>query len=150
MNRQAILDVLNSLEAVDTIGGVEAYILVDSSKENLRKLNEVGVTDEVIFRYGDKETFCILALAFSEGYADGYSNGKLFFAGLNNFRIEDIDGCEFVKSRDVGKMLISFHKDYDGYPTGKILVVYADGSQGAINQEEAQEKFDSGSWEVIN
>nr|WP_162305343.1 hypothetical protein [Brevibacillus laterosporus] len=48
MNRQAVLDVLNSLEVVDMNGGEDAYILVDSSKENLKKLNEVGVTDDYV------------------------------------------------------------------------------------------------------
>lgn len=83
MNRQAVLDVLNSLKAVDTNGGDDAYILVASSKKNLRKLNKVGVTNDVIYRYGDKETFCILALAFTEGYADDFRDGKLVFAGSN-------------------------------------------------------------------
>ncbi|GED55750.1 hypothetical protein [Brevibacillus borstelensis] len=77
MNRQAVLDVLNSLEVVDQIGGESPYILVANNEENRMKLNAVGVTDETITRYGDDETFCILALAFSEGYADEYRDGKL-------------------------------------------------------------------------
>lgn len=81
MNKQAILDVLNSLEVIETNGGDDAYILVANSEENCRKLNAVGVTDETIMRYGDDETFCILALAFSEGYADEYRDGKLVLWG---------------------------------------------------------------------
>ncbi|WP_157930369.1 hypothetical protein, partial [Mycobacteroides abscessus] len=65
----------------------------------------------------------------------------------NSFDISDIDGCEFVKSRVVGNMMISFHKDFDSCCyTGKILVVYADGSRKAISQEEAQAYIDSGEW----
>lgn len=81
MNKQAVLDVLNSLEVIETNGGEDAYILVANSEENRMKLNAVGVTDETITRYGDDETFCILALAFNEGYADEYRDGKLVLWG---------------------------------------------------------------------
>lgn len=65
------------------------------------------------------------------------------------FNIEDIDGCEFVKNKSAGHMLISFDTDEMGYRTGKIRTVYADGSGGAIDQEEAQEHINSGYWKVI-
>lgn len=45
-------------------------------------LNEVGITNEVIDKYGDEEMFCVLALAFTEGLADYYESGKLFYRGL--------------------------------------------------------------------
>lgn len=77
MNRQAVLDVLNSLEVVDQIGGESPYILVANNEENRMKLNAVGVSDETIRKYGgDDEFVCILALAFHGGYADDYKDGK--------------------------------------------------------------------------
>ncbi|CAI8779219.1 hypothetical protein EMIT07CA2_10234 [Brevibacillus sp. IT-7CA2] len=39
-----------------------------------RKLNAVGITDEVINQYGDDESFDVLALAFAEGYTDYYTD----------------------------------------------------------------------------
>lgn len=75
--KQAVLDVLNSLEVVDAD---EGYILVESTVENIQKLNAVGVTDEEIHEAGDDDTFCILAVAFNGRYADGY-NGKLVLWG---------------------------------------------------------------------
>lgn len=81
MNRQAVLDVLNSLEVVETNGGEDAYILVENSEEVRRKLNAVGIADEVINRYGDEESFDVLALAFSEGYTDYYTKGKFVLWG---------------------------------------------------------------------
>lgn len=77
IEKQRVLDALNSLEVVDENGGDSAYLIVDSSNENLEKLNVVGVTKETALKYGDEETFCILALAFSEGYADLYDGSKL-------------------------------------------------------------------------
>ncbi|MFE4569095.1 hypothetical protein [Paenibacillus chitinolyticus] len=47
---------------------------------------------------------------------------------IQGFQIEDIDGCEFVQSMNIGKLMISFHQDFDGYYTGKIHVVYPDAS----------------------
>lgn len=67
----------------------------------------------------------------------------------NTFYIEDIDGCEFVVSKIVGRMLISFHRNADGYETGLIHCVYPDGSQCTKTEEEAQGKLDSGEWTVI-
>jgi len=77
MNRQAICDVLNSLEVIDRQGGEDAYILVANNEENRAKLAAVGVPTEKLTYYGDEDTFCILALAFGEGYADYIENGKL-------------------------------------------------------------------------
>lgn len=67
---------------------------------------------------------------------------------LKNFEIHDIDGCEFVHSTVVGKMMISYHIDFDGFETGKIHVVYADASDKTIEPEEAQKRLDSGEWKV--
>lgn len=68
---------------------------------------------------------------------------------LKDFQIEDIDGCEFVRSSIVGKILISWHRDEDGCETGKIHVVYPDASQREIEQGEAQKRLDSGEWTVF-
>lgn len=68
---------------------------------------------------------------------------------IYNFAVEDIDGCEFVKSKSVGSILVSFEHDEMGFPTGNILVVYADGSHTVISDEKAQNKFDSDEWVVI-
>ncbi|UED72238.1 hypothetical protein [Brevibacillus sp. DP1.3A] len=60
MNRQAFLDILNSLQVLDSEGGESAYILVENNEEVLRKLNAVGIVDEVINQYGDDESFDLL------------------------------------------------------------------------------------------
>lgn len=93
--KQKVLNVLNGLEVIETNGGDDAYILVASSSENLEKLNEVGVSIELALKYGDEETFCILALAFGEGYADEWEDGKLIvhysrFA-VHNTSTHDVD-----------------------------------------------------------
>jgi hypothetical protein len=77
IEKQKVLDVLNSLKVIESSGGEEAYALVENNEENRSFLNELGVTTETITGYGDEETFCILALAFSEGYANDYIDGKL-------------------------------------------------------------------------
>ncbi|MCP1285351.1 hypothetical protein NK358_27410 [Bacillus sp. S0635] len=68
---------------------------------------------------------------------------------MTNFQVEDIDGCEFVKVKSLGNALISYDQDFDGFMTGKIQVVYSDGSGSAISMEEAQGRIDSGEWTVI-
>lgn len=65
------------------------------------------------------------------------------------FQIEDIDGCEFVRSTRLGKMLISWHRDFDGYETGKVHVVYPDASHRVVTVEEAQRKIDIGEWIIF-
>lgn len=77
VEKQKVLDVLNSLDVIESSGGEDAYVLVVNSEENRKKLHEVGLTNETINKYGDKETFCILSLAFSEKYADDYVDGEL-------------------------------------------------------------------------
>ncbi|WP_222128695.1 hypothetical protein, partial [Bacillus thuringiensis] len=67
----------------------------------------------------------------------------------SRFLVEDIDGCEFVKVRSLGNALISYDQDFDGFMTGKIQIVYSDGSGSAISMEEAQGRIDSGEWTVI-
>ena len=76
MDKKRVLDVLNSLEVIDEYGGDDFAVIVESSEENFRKLEEVGVSREIALKFGDEESFCIAALAFSEGYADWYEDGK--------------------------------------------------------------------------
>lgn len=76
VEKQRVLDVLNSLEVIEQQGGEDAYMLVDNTEENRKRLNEVGVSDEIINGYGDENAFCILALAFGENYADEFVGGK--------------------------------------------------------------------------
>ena len=68
---------------------------------------------------------------------------------VENFQVEDIDGCEFVISSTVGKMIISHHQNYDGAYTGLVEVVYSDGSRRAFTQYEAQDLLDDGEWMVV-
>lgn len=77
MDKQKVLDVLNGLNVVEQYGGDDFSILVESSEGNFRKLEEVGISRELALSYGDEELFCIAALAFGEGYADVYIDGKL-------------------------------------------------------------------------
>ena len=77
IDKQAILNVLNGLEVIEQNGGEDAYILVENNAANHEKLNAVGVPSETINKYGDDETFCILALAFNEGYANELEYSKL-------------------------------------------------------------------------
>ena len=75
--RKQVVDVLNSLEIIESNGGEVAYALFELNEENLSALNEVGITDDIIKGYGDEETSCILAIGFGEGYADIHVNDKL-------------------------------------------------------------------------
>ncbi|MGG3307470.1 hypothetical protein ABER23_08580 [Paenibacillus lautus] len=84
LNRQAILDVLNSFEVVDQSGGEDCYILVENSQVNRSKLNAVGVSSKTIDKYGDHETFCILSLAFGENYADFWASGLTLYGPIDN------------------------------------------------------------------
>ncbi|MCY9593746.1 hypothetical protein PC41400_21690 [Paenibacillus chitinolyticus] len=68
---------------------------------------------------------------------------------IQGFQIEDIDGCEFVQSTNIGKLMISHHQDFDGYYTGMIHVIYPDASHEAITREESQSMLDSGEWLVV-
>lgn len=80
MNTEAkkkVLDVLNNLEVVEE--GSEGYILVENSSEVHEKLNALGVSSETINQYGDDETFCIIALAFTEDLATDFIEGQLVY-----------------------------------------------------------------------
>ncbi|MCM3131864.1 hypothetical protein M3629_03660 [Paenibacillus polysaccharolyticus] len=92
-DKQAILDVLNSLEVVEKQGGEDSYILVKNNVETRKKLISLGVNPKAINDYGDKETFCILALAFNEGYANFWHKGLLV-----NWPQEAVDLIEEMES----------------------------------------------------
>lgn len=76
MKNQKILDILNSLSVIEKQGGEDAYILIQNNNENRKLLNDVGIDSETINKYGNEEAFCALVLAFGEGYADLYIDGK--------------------------------------------------------------------------
>lgn len=118
MNRQAILDVLNSLEVVEQNGGDEAYILVDVTPEMVNELAEVGVTQDTIHKYGDAETTCILAMAFCEGYANGFDKGKLVYRtpGTINYLVNEahcnaVDKGWWEEDRSFGEIIALIHSE---------------------------------------
>jgi len=77
MKNQEVLNVLNNLDILEQSGGEEPYALVEINGEVEDQLNSVGISIDSAKKYGDDETFCILALAFSEGYAIWYDGDKL-------------------------------------------------------------------------
>lgn len=90
-------------------------------------------------------------LLVEESYYDGIVEcvEKAQETTMTNFQIEDMDGYEFVKDRSVGGVLISWERDDDEFLTGKVRVIYTDGSGGSISVEEAQKRIDTGHWTVI-
>lgn len=118
MNKQAILDVLNSLEVVEQNGGDEAYILVDVTPEMVDELADFGVTQDTIHKYGDAETTCILAMAFCEGYANGFDKGKLVYRtpGTINYLVNEahcnaVDKGWWVEDRSFGEIIALIHSE---------------------------------------
>lgn len=79
VEKQKILDCLNSMEVIEQSGGEEAYALVENNEENRKLLEEAGIPLEKALGYGDDETFCIFALAFNEGYANWYDGTNLLW-----------------------------------------------------------------------
>lgn len=68
---------------------------------------------------------------------------------VENFQIENIDGCEFIHSTCVGKAIISYERDFFGVKKKSIRVVYPDGSKNLYGINQAQEMLDSGEWSVL-
>lgn len=110
VEKQKVLDVLNSLDVIETNGGEDAYILVENNQENHERLNEVGITSETIDKYGDEDTFCILALAFSEGYCDLYEMGKLI-AFDKSLEVEVSEGNSIILYKQDGEVYLTISKD---------------------------------------
>lgn len=120
MDRKKVLDVLNSLEVIETNGGDEPYILVENNQQNRELLNSVGISEEIIRKYGDDETFCILALALNEGYAN-YYDGKLVWLDKAG-RTELIDNLLFEKVKEICENY-GFHCSMDSnYDAGRIVI----------------------------
>ncbi|MEK3658224.1 hypothetical protein NSQ29_01515 [Paenibacillus sp. FSL F4-0236] len=118
MNNQAILNVLNSLEVVEQNGGDEAYILVDVTPEMVDELAEFGVTQDTIYKYGDAETVCILAMAFCEGYANGFVKGKLVYCTpgtinhfVNEAHCNAVDKGWWEEDRSFGEIIALIHSE---------------------------------------
>lgn len=82
MDRQKVLDVLNSLKVIETQGGDMPYILVENNEHNIKLLNSVGINEDIIYKYNNKDDDCIdiLGIALGEEYANHYVNGKLVWS----------------------------------------------------------------------
>jgi hypothetical protein len=117
MNRQAVLDVLNGLEVIDQQGGEDAYMLVENSEENRAKLSEVGVSAETILKYGDTETFCILALAFGEGYCDEVQGLKLVALNIHELKTWP----KYFHAGKTGEKPFEVRKNDRDYQVGDLL-----------------------------
>lgn len=118
MSNQAILDILNSLEVEDQQGGDDAYILVNVTPEMVDELAEFGVTQDTIHKYGDAETTCILAMAFGEGYANGFKDGKLVYytPGTINYLVNEahcnaVDKGWWNEERSFGEIIALIHSE---------------------------------------
>lgn len=120
MNKQAVLDVLNSIEVVEQQGGEDPYILVANSQENRDKIIAVGINEDEINAAGDEDTFCILALAFNCGeYADDFKDGKLILWERNktiNELVKDAHSNAVSKGwwdedRSFGEIIALFHSE---------------------------------------
>lgn len=86
--RERALNFLNQMEVIEINGGEEAYALVENNERNRNLLTEAGIPLDTALKYGDEETFCIIALACSEGYATWYTGEKLIY---NNVEVGDIE-----------------------------------------------------------
>jgi hypothetical protein len=68
---------------------------------------------------------------------------------IPKFYIDDLDGTEFIRDSDVGKGMISYEYNSDGWWTGKVKVVWPDGSGQPVGLDDAQRFFDEGQWTLI-
>lgn len=117
--KKRVLDVLNSLEVVETSGGDCPYILVENTEENHKKLNEVGIPKEVIDKYNHEEVVCIFALAFNEGYCDWYEKGKLI-AFDKSVEVQIDAGISVLLYRVDGILNIAVCEDEDNIITSRL------------------------------
>jgi len=109
--KKEIIHVLNQLPVIDESGGDDAYVIVENNIENRAALNDVGITNEVIARYSNPHdgTFCILTLAFSEGYADLYVGGQLVcFDKHIEFGIDDEKGQSIIVYKHNNETVVAF------------------------------------------
>lgn len=110
MNKKEVVAVLNSLEVIESSGGEEAYALVKNNEENRKLLNDVGISSKVINCYGDEETFCILALGFSERYADVWDGTRLI-AYEKSVEVKIDDEKSVVIYKNEGEFFLSISHD---------------------------------------
>lgn len=113
--RKRAVHFLNQMEVIESNGGEDAYALVENNEENRNLLIEAGIPLETAFEYGDEETFCVLALAFGEGYADLYDGQKLV-AYDSSVELEIDSGKYLVIYRNEKDYFISLQDD-NGYAT---------------------------------
>jgi hypothetical protein len=73
--RDSILTYLNSLPVVEMEQGDDAYVLVKATQDVKEKLEKLGVSLATVAKYTQDDNLCILALAYSEGYAGDYTPG---------------------------------------------------------------------------
>lgn len=115
IEKQRKLDVLNSLDVIESNGGEEAYMLVKNSEENHELLNDAGISSETIDKYGDDETFCVLSLAFGEGYCDLYDGGRLIVFD-ESVELEVEKGKSIIFYKHSGNIHLALSED-----SGKIV-----------------------------
>lgn len=106
--RQRALNYLNQMEVIESQGGEESYALVENNEENRRLLTEAGIPLETALKYGDKETFCIIALACSEGYATYYDGENLHYYDrtYHDIALKALKECHYKmlnKPKDIGR-----------------------------------------------
>ncbi|WP_339148388.1 hypothetical protein [Sutcliffiella sp. BMC8] len=87
IKRQTALNCLNKMEVIESEGGESAYALVENNEDNRKLLKEAGIPLETALRYGDNETFCIIALACGESYANWYDGTKLYYYSKPQFKV---------------------------------------------------------------
>lgn len=87
--RKRALYFLNQMEVIEENGGDSAYAIVENNEENRQLLQEAGIPLETALKYGDGETFCIIALACSEGYATWYNGSELIYHEVSVNEIEN-------------------------------------------------------------
>lgn len=117
--KKKVLDVLNGLDVIETNGGDDAYILIENNKENHELLNDVGISSELINQYGDEETFCALALAFSEGYADLYDGNK-FIAFDKKIEVEIFKDEDVILYKHEGDIYLAVSEHGGSVETVKL------------------------------
>lgn len=78
MNNPGIVDMLNNLELADeSYGEDESYMLVDITDEVVNEFEAWGYVRADLEKYGDEDSFCVLAFAADKGYANYVKGGKL-------------------------------------------------------------------------
>ncbi len=85
--KERALHFLNQMEILESQGGDNAYALVENNEENRYLLTEAGIPIETALKYGDDKTFCIIALACGEGFANWYDGTKLSYNAKPHFKV---------------------------------------------------------------